>query len=112
MNAGPSEQNASAGDVPALQSVDAIVIYDPEDGRVRHIHHVFVLYGGTPFDRRTAEKAALVEAEALGHRVSSLKLLHVPDFRDVRATYRVDVAKQVLVRIPRSTRVSRAGSLA
>jgi len=44
-------QFAAAGKVPTLQSVDAIVVYDPKDGRVRHIHQVLVFKGGKTFDR-------------------------------------------------------------
>src|SRR5262245_43271581 len=106
-----AEQFTTVGDVAPLQSVHAIVYYDPEDGQVRHIHHVFVLKGGRPFDLAAVQQEAFVQAEAFGHRMSSLKALHVADLRDVRATYRVDLERKVLSRIPRSTRVTRAGHL-
>jgi len=93
-----ANQFAAAGKVPALQSVDAIVVYDPKNGRVRHIHQVLVFKGGNAFVRLAAEKEALSQAEALGHRTASLRTLHVPDFREIGALYRVDVEKQTLIK--------------
>jgi len=97
-------QFAAAGKVPTLQSVDAIVVYDPKDGRVRHIHQVLVFKGGKTFDRPAAEKEALSQAEALGHRMASLRALHVPDFHESGAMYRVDLETHTLIKTEASAR--------
>lgn len=83
-----------------IKEVHAIAIYDPTDGRIRHMHHVIITEGARPPDASSFEKDALVDAEKSGHKVANLKMLHVKDLnlKDINARCRVDTEKNVLVK--------------
>jgi hypothetical protein len=79
-----------------LRAHHATVLYDA-DGRVAHVHHVFVLKGGEePPEERRAELAH-ESARARGHDTSSLDVLHV-DGSAIRADalHSVDVESRSL----------------
>jgi hypothetical protein len=96
-----------AGKVPNLKSVYAIALYDPNDGSIHHMHHVLIMEGSTPTDPKLLEKEAVAHAEKLGHKVGTLKSLHISDLQDIQAKYRVDVEKQDLIRLSESEQKSK-----
>jgi hypothetical protein len=84
-----------------IESIYAVAIYDPNDGSVRHMHHVVSMTGSLPKNPETIEKEAISNATRYGHEVANLKVLHVQDLklRGISAEYRVDTEKKILVKI-------------
>ena len=87
------------GKVPSLRSVYSIVIYEPKDGTIRHLHHTMVFDKSFNIDANKIEKEARSYAQKLGHKIEGLRILHIRDNKDFKGMYKVDVEKQVLVKI-------------
>lgn len=90
----------TTGSAPAIQSIQAVALYDPGDGRIVHMHHTIRFEGAN--ERRVEEQVqqAIETARRLGHDVQRIKSLHVRDFKISPRAYRVDVGRQVLVEEP------------
>jgi hypothetical protein len=103
------------GNAPAVMKIQAVAIHDRR-GEIRHMHHVIVLEGARPVDRASVTKDAVEQASRLGHDVSRLKALFVPELQSPGAMYRVDVKRGRLVELlppgekrgARARRVTRA----
>jgi hypothetical protein len=88
----------SVGDAPSVASVDVTAIYDPQDGRVVHLHHVIAATGTTRRSPEDQQRTALEAAARLGVGVDGLEVLHLPDFYPTAGkAYRVDVSARRLV---------------
>jgi hypothetical protein len=98
---------ASTGEAPALLASDAVVVYDPKDGRVRHLHHSLVFEGGHRAEPESLRRTALEQARRLGCAVDGLATLHVRDFVPPTGPLCVDLARHVLVSLslPAAARV-------
>jgi hypothetical protein len=96
---------AIVGAAPSVVRVEGVALYDAR-GRIHHMHHVVILEGARPQEPDALKREAVSHARSMGHDVSRLKALHVADLRELRAMYRVDAKKQVLVEIepPRTRR--------
>lgn len=64
------------GDVE-LESDQACAVYDPNTGRIEHVHHVITLKGGTKPERSVIEAKAIEFATQKGEKTSQLKTLFV-----------------------------------
>jgi len=54
------------------------VLFDPQNGRVVHVHGVTTLDGGKKVSEAELEERTIARAKALGRSVSGLKALHLP----------------------------------
>jgi hypothetical protein len=54
------------------------VLYDPEDGRVVHVHGVTTIRGGKEVSDVELEQRTITQAESSGHPVHGLRSLRVP----------------------------------
>lgn len=54
------------------------VLYDPEDGRVVHVHGVTTIQGGKEISDVELERRTIAHAKSLGHRIHGLRSLRVP----------------------------------
>jgi hypothetical protein len=90
----------SAGNAPAVLSVDVAVLYDPRNGRVVHMHHVITLDGAERRTRDEHQQSARESALRLGCNIEDLEVLHVADFQPTGKTYRVDLGSRALVETP------------
>jgi hypothetical protein len=97
------EMHVQTGDAPKLKSVYAIALYDPNSGKIHHIHHVLTMEGSSPMEPQEVEKNVIATAKKLGHDVEKLKVLHTQDLQDLSGNYRVDVEKKTLVKLPQRT---------
>jgi hypothetical protein len=89
------------GDTPKMGSVYGVAIYDPNNGDIRHIHHL-ILTSNTPLpDPQIIEKEAISIAKKFGHDVDYLKIIHIEKL-DLNSKYRVDIESKKLVKIPAS----------
>jgi len=98
----PADKITSEGDTIAI-----VVLYDPRDGKIAHIHGSAVDAGSTLPDHATIEKEArdyLARYADKGRpRTRKLSVLHVdPKSFKPRASYKVDPKKRVLVEAKRS----------
>ena len=87
------------GNLPSLESVYSIVIYEPKDGTIRHIHHTMIFNKSFNIDPDRLEKEAKEYALRLGHKIDGIRVLHIRDNKDFKGMYKVDVKKQALVKI-------------
>lgn len=90
----------SMGQVPNVSAQYVVVLYDPSDGRVAHLHLVHVLEGGKDVTRAEAEEEAKAKAAAAGHDVAKHQLLHASELPEGDGLYLVDTAKGILVAAP------------
>ncbi len=86
------------GNAPAVVKIQAVAVHDARGG-IRHMHHVVVLEGARPVDQEKVTKDAIEQASRLGHDVSRLKALFVPELQSAGAMYRVDVKRRRLVEL-------------
>jgi hypothetical protein len=82
-----------------VESTDLVALYDPDDGRVAHMHQVITLQGADPRSREENERRAFDAARQLGNSIEGLKALHVPDFLPQGSAYRVDLERRMLVEV-------------
>ena len=94
---------AQTGEVPKLKSIYAISLYDPEDGRILHMHYVITMAGSLPMEPQQVEKNVIATAKKLGYEVEKLKVLHTQDLQDISGSYRVDVENRTLVKLGQHT---------
>lgn len=93
-----------AGETPKLESIYAVALYDPKDGKIRHMHHVITLENASKTDPQLLERNVIANAKKLGHNTDSLEVLHVPNFEeDPTSMYQVDVERKTLVKMPEMT---------
>lgn len=104
---GPSVRLSGSG---ALASHHATVLFDPDDGRVAHVHHVLVAEGG--FDPDEDQRAAFAReaAEQMGIDAGSLGVLHV-DGSEIRLGFRhsveLSIRRLIYEALPQPELVSR-----
>ncbi|WP_418153148.1 hypothetical protein [Actinoalloteichus caeruleus] len=65
------------GTGPRATATHLVVLYDPSDNRVVHLHQVVVLEGGETVSREDAERHAVDQARLLGHDPERLTGLHL-----------------------------------
>ena len=98
MNNTPESQTVGA--TPKVVANRTIALYDPQDGRIVHMHQVLTLEGARQLDPQQYEREARKHAQRLGHPVQPLHALHIPDFRPSARALRVDLEKKVLIDAP------------
>lgn len=77
------------------------VLFDPQDGRVVHVHGSTTLLAGRQISDAEMEKDATEHAKAFGHSVEGLKTLHVPfSVIKERGPFKVNAKGTALERIP------------
>jgi len=92
-----------AGETPKLESSYAVALYDPKDGKIRHMHHVITLENASKTEPQLLERDAIANAKRVGHNTDGLKVLHIPNFGDPTSMYRVDVERKTLIKMPEMT---------
>ncbi len=81
-----------------LAAHEAVVLYDPGDGRIIHVHHVVVIEGG---HRPSDEERLRHEFAAAGVERHAAEVLHVDGaLFEPGCTHRVDTATGSLVSEP------------
>ncbi|WP_435593335.1 hypothetical protein [Nocardia sp. bgisy118] len=89
----------SVGDVPEVVSVDAVAVYDPDNGRILLLHQSLTFAGADRTSAEVQKNNALEYARNLHARTDGMAVLHVPDFDASGALYRVDLEHNNLVEI-------------
>ena len=92
-----------AGKTPKLESIYAVAVYEPKDGKIRHMHHVITMENASKVDPQLVEREVIANARKLGYNMDNLKVLHIPNFKDPRSKYRVDVERKTLIKMPEMT---------
>ena len=97
------KQITSVGNVPKLESIYGIAVYDEKDGKVIHIHTILNMEGASPVDYEEKEKEVLEYAKkGLNRDTTKLKVLHAPNMQEISGQYYVNVKDNTLVKIPES----------
>ena len=100
-----SERNGfelgAVGETPAVESLDAVVVYDGRDGRVVHQHHVVTFAGA----ERRSEEQQIEDAVGYARQLGRLEgvepeTLCVRDLSEVLVPSRVDVDSRTLIPLP------------
>jgi hypothetical protein len=95
-----------------IASEQACVVYDATTGRIRHVHRVVTLGGGTEPKRSDIEARALEIARRThkGTRTMQVKTLMVaPDQLQAGSTHKVDPKKRSLISTPIEVKATRSG---
>ena len=93
-----------AGEAPKIESIYAIALYDPKDGKIRHMHHVITPENASKkTEPQLLERDVIANAKKLGHNTDILEVLHIPNLEDPTSMYRVDVERKTLVKISEMT---------
>ena len=96
-------QYIKVGEVPKLESVYGIALYDPADGKIVYMHTIMNMEGASPIDYQEKEREVFEFAETeLKHDVTKLSVLHEANLKDISANYYVNVNEKKLVKIPES----------
>jgi hypothetical protein len=96
-------QYLKVGEVPKLESVYGIALYDPSDGKIVYMHRIVNMEGASPVDYQEKEKEVLEFAKTkLKRDVTKLGVLHDANLKDISANYYVNVNEKKLVKIPES----------
>jgi hypothetical protein len=89
-------------DVQDFEHASTVVVYDPDNGQIVHIHHCVTSHGGQHPNEEALEKAALEFASRGKAPATKLSVLHVDPSRFKRDTYyQVDTQMRSLVEIPK-----------
>jgi hypothetical protein len=82
-----------------IESVEAYVVYHPEQGDIVHVHRAFSYRGAQRLPTGEAgRERALEMAARFGHRTEGLRVLTVPpDALETEAPLRVDVTAGELI---------------
>jgi hypothetical protein len=84
----------------AAASIKCVVIFDRNDGRIRHVHHSVTLPGGVEPSERELGEWTLALAAQRGIERSEVDVLHVAnDSIQPHTRYRVDLLKRAIVPI-------------
>ncbi|MGW4845769.1 hypothetical protein [Nocardia brasiliensis] len=89
-----------AGEVPEVDSVRTVALYEPESGRIIHQHIAVVFAGGRDIPEAEAIEAARRSAAEAGHRTKDLKVAVGTNPDTLRGAHRIDTATGAFVRIP------------
>ena len=83
---------------PSMKKVreSACVLYEPDSGQIRHIHHTLVLDGGHNPSDADAESMARASLERRGRAHSHLAVLHTTQPFEAARFYRVDTKSKKL----------------
>lgn len=96
--------DGSGGTAPSIHTRHIVAVYDPADGRVRHLHHVLIFEGGRQVERASAEAEAMDNARQCGLDTAALRAIYVGDaLPDEPGALRVDVGTGRLVVEPFTT---------
>ena len=91
-----------AGLAPRVEAVLIIALYQPESGRIAHMHTVTQLVGGRTVDQDEAIHAAREHAERIGHPVTELRVAVTSDPGHAVGPHRIDPQTGAFVRLPES----------
>lgn len=86
------------GRFPKHVGTHTVVLFDPETGRVHHLHHAFLFEGPRPADaalEETARRNAAHPRFNVDHE--RLEALHLRDAQLPKGPHRVDVEKRKLI---------------
>jgi hypothetical protein len=100
MESNIEHNHAQTGEAPKLESIYAISLYDPQNGKIYHMHYVLTIAGSLPMAPQQVEKNVIATAKKIGYEVEKLKVLHTQDLQDISGNYRVDIEKKTLVKLP------------
>ena len=82
-----------------VSSVACCLLFDPQDGKIRHVHRVVTMQGAPALSRSEIEARTLRLASKMGMDTASLRLLHVEEEAlSERARYTVDPVSHQLVK--------------
>jgi len=92
----------SGGTVP-VKSSRTCVVYDPDSGRVHHVHRVVTLEDGQEPSERQIEAHAMEILKRKGRSTEKLKALHLPsDKVEMQQLMSVDPKTGSLISKPKS----------
>lgn len=88
----------------SVEHVQVVALYDPESGRIVHLHSVTTLTGGTPPTHEAAVAEAKLRATRRNRNVDGLDVALSNDAEHVRLPHRIDPKTKAFVPLPREPR--------
>lgn len=96
---------ANGGKAPEVEDIHVVALYDPETGRIAHVHTVTVFKGGRGVTEKEAVEAAHAIARKSGVETAKLKVKVSKDPAHGRAHHRIDISSGNFVPIAAPKRV-------
>jgi hypothetical protein len=84
----------------SVQHVQVVALYDPESGKIVHLHTVTTLTGGTPPTHEAAIADAKLQATRRDRNVNGLAVALSNEAEHVRLPHRIDPKTKAFVPIP------------
>ena len=83
----------------SVKSVSCCLLFDPQDGKIQHVHRVVTMEGAPDTSKKDLETQTVKVAKDLGLDTGRLQVLHVEEEAlSEPARYSVDPAKRTLVK--------------
>jgi hypothetical protein len=86
----------------SVEHVQVVALYDPESGKIVHLHTVTTLTGGTPPTHEAAIAEAKLRATRRNRNIDGLAVALSNDAEHGRLPHRIDPKTKVFVPIPGS----------
>jgi len=91
---------SGAGPTLDLEAVHVVALYDPDTGRIAHMHIVSMFAGGRAVSEKEAVEGAQQHAAHLGHRVQDLHVKVTSNPEHAQGSHRIDPRTGELIRLP------------
>ena len=82
---------AGGGNARRISDIHVVAIYDPDSGRIAHLHTVTVFEGGRAVSEKEAVSAAMTFAQKAGHPVQRFKTKVSKEARHGKGPHRIDI---------------------
>jgi len=82
---------AGGGNAPRIADIHVVAVYDPDSGKIAHLHTVTVFEGGRAVGEKEAVSAAMALARKAGHPVERLKTKVSKDAKHGRSPHKIDL---------------------
>ena len=83
---------SNGGRAPEIADTHVVALYNPETGKIMHLHTVTVFTGGRAVTEAQVIEAAKARAAKAGHRVEHLKVKTSTNATHGRAPHRIDIS--------------------
>jgi hypothetical protein len=95
-----AEVLSNGGAVPKISDVHVVALYDPKNGRIRHVHTVTVFEGGRTINEKQAIEYARSHAADAGLKLENLEIKTSKDPTHGRVPHRIDLKSKEFVALP------------
>jgi hypothetical protein len=94
----------NGGRVPEISDIQVVALYEPDAGKIVHVHTVTVFKGGREVSEKEAIDTAVAHASKAGLRTERLKIKVSKDADHGRRPHRIDLSTGDFIPLPLKSR--------